>query len=592
MPGRDAKVDGEKVKNHNDDSGSDDGDDSSSSSSSSDDSGSSSGDSSSSSSDDSSSDDDSSSSSDDEGDIQKRSRRVPKQTTEPQKKVRPKPPALSKQDIKERNEMEQTAVATTTALPKFTSGNTTTDAKPHPAGGALDYSVTQKAVSKTKRRVSKKKSSEVGSKDVGQHELKKKKHNHQKGKIHKGSTKPKTKQKTIKKSLDDDDDDDTDMSMLDIARLGYQELVNAIIRPPRTKYKMEELGPLTFVYGDKEYSRTDFELVNKRGHKLQCSKWYPSESASDLPLPAVIYLHGNSSGRTEVVPQCLPFLLSLGVWVVTFDFAGSGMSDGEYVSLGYYEQDDLSCVTEHLRSSGSVSKIVLWGRSMGAATALLYATSRDASISGMILDSPFSDLTQLFNEMVEKARDEGIAVPGLIASVALRMLRGSVKKQAGFNMKDVRPIANAENCWIPALFVAGEKDDFVRPHHSKDISEKYAGKNNLLIVPGTHSTARPTSVFDSAVHFLKQCLKLPSTSVDMWQYSVPANVSSVCPPWLSPKPQSRTPEKPQVNAVHETEQDIGMTNDRQRKIEASLFKMLGQSQQGMSCRNLGQDHES
>lgn len=46
-------------------------------------------------------------------------------------------------------------------------------------------------------------------------------------------------------------------------------------------------------------------------------------------------------------------------------------------------------------------------------TALLHG-DRDPSIAGMVLDSPFADLTQLCEEMVEKARDHGINVPGFV----------------------------------------------------------------------------------------------------------------------------------------------------------------------------------
>lgn len=70
-------------------------------------------------------------------------------------------------------------------------------------------------------------------------------------------------------------------------------------------------------------------------------------------------MHGNSSARVEVIPQ-LSYLLSLGVAVFAFDFAGSGKSDGEYVSLGYYEREDLSCIVAHLRATNVVSTIALW----------------------------------------------------------------------------------------------------------------------------------------------------------------------------------------------------------------------------------------
>lgn len=51
-------------------------------------------------------------------------------------------------------------------------------------------------------------------------------------------------------------------------------------------------------------------------------------------------MHGNSSARVEALPQ-LSLALTLGATLVAFDFAGSGKSGGEHVSLGYYERDDL-----------------------------------------------------------------------------------------------------------------------------------------------------------------------------------------------------------------------------------------------------------
>lgn len=101
----------------------------------------------------------------------------------------------------------------------------------------------------------------------------------------------------------------------------------------------------------------------------------------------------------------LGVVLAEGATMFAFDFTGSGLSAGEWVTLGFYEKDDLAAVVDYLRSTGTVSTIALWGRSMGAATALLH-THRDPSIAAMVLDSPFADLRQLAGELVElgKAR--------------------------------------------------------------------------------------------------------------------------------------------------------------------------------------------
>jgi pimeloyl-ACP methyl ester carboxylesterase len=62
---------------------------------------------------------------------------------------------------------------------------------------------------------------------------------------------------------------------------------------------------------------------------------------------------------------------------------------GEFITLGINEADDLEAVIAYLRRDMRVSKVALWGRSMGAATAVLYA-QRDPSVAALVLDSSFS----------------------------------------------------------------------------------------------------------------------------------------------------------------------------------------------------------
>ena len=92
--------------------------------------------------------------------------------------------------------------------------------------------------------------------------------------------------------------------------------------------------------------------------------------------------------------------------------------------------------------------------------------------------------------MVEKGREQGITVPGFVVSIALRMIRTSVKKQAGVDIRDISPIAHADKCFVPALFVAGEHDDFINKRHSEEIHAKYAGDKNMIVVEGDHNSPR------------------------------------------------------------------------------------------------------
>jgi alpha-beta hydrolase superfamily lysophospholipase len=64
------------------------------------------------------------------------------------------------------------------------------------------------------------------------------------------------------------------------------------------------------------------------------------------------------------------------------------------------KMDDLQAAVNYLRTQKLISRIGLWGRSMGAVTSLRYG-AQDPSIAGMVLDSPFSNLNDLMMELVD-----------------------------------------------------------------------------------------------------------------------------------------------------------------------------------------------
>ena len=69
-------------------------------------------------------------------------------------------------------------------------------------------------------------------------------------------------------------------------------------------------------------------------------------------------------------------------------------------------------------------------------------------------------------------------------------------------MHALKPIKGVENLKMPALFIHGNEDNFVLPHHSKEICEKYGGSSKLILVDGDHNSARPKYCLDSIGIFL------------------------------------------------------------------------------------------
>ena len=289
----------------------------------------------------------------------------------------------------------------------------------------------------------------------------------------------------------------------------YAAIWKAIIRPPRDLYNTKDLGPEEFTLGRKRICRTDLELLNYRGHRLRCSHFQPApEHRVAEKLPCVVYLHGNSSSRLEAL-SCLPVLLKFNITLFCLDFSGSGHSDGEYVSLGFYERDDLAVVVDHLRQSGSVGCIGLWGRSMGASTALLHG-DRDPSIAGIVLDSSFTSLRSLAEELVDVF--VGVSLPKWMVSLAMNIIRSTIKSKGRFDINDLAPINHVDKTFIPALFVAAKADTFILPEHTKKLFTAYAGDKNLIIVEGDHNSARPKFFLDSVAIFFYntlQCEQLP-----------------------------------------------------------------------------------
>ena len=288
----------------------------------------------------------------------------------------------------------------------------------------------------------------------------------------------------------------------------YDFVWKSLIRPPRDLYKDIELGRDKFRMNGHNYKRTDFSLYNKRKMKLQCSFWEPYDEERICPrLPVVIYLPGNSSSRVEAVPL-LGFLLPMNITVFAFDFCGSGKSDGEFISLGYYEKEDVNTIINYLRFTNKVSTIGLWGRSMGAVTALLTAKEydkKDEVISCVVSDSAFSSLSKLIDEFVNKV----ISLPQFCIDILKTQVGNIIEKKANFRIEKIEPIQNLEKCTkIPALFCHGLDDSFINNHHCNDLFKIYGGQKEIVLFEGEHNDKRPLHILQVISLFFYNHLKV------------------------------------------------------------------------------------
>ncbi|KAK7387646.1 hypothetical protein VNO78_22433 [Psophocarpus tetragonolobus] len=285
-----------------------------------------------------------------------------------------------------------------------------------------------------------------------------------------------------------------------------EQFINFVIRPPRAEYNPDQyLWEKEFTLAGRTYQRQDLELKNARGYTLKCSHYLPSPFPGDTSLPCVIYCHGNSGCRADA-NEAAVILLPSNITVFTLDFSGSGLSDGDYVTLGWHEKDDLKMVVSYLRSNKQISRIGLWGRSMGAVTSLLYG-AEDPSIAGMVLDSAFSNLYDLMMELVDVYK---IRLPKFTVKMAVHYMRRVIEKKAKFDIMNLNCLLVAPKTFIPVLFGHASDDKFIQPHHSDLISESYAGDKNVIKFDGDHNSSRPQFFYDSVSIFFYNVLRPPN----------------------------------------------------------------------------------
>ena len=278
----------------------------------------------------------------------------------------------------------------------------------------------------------------------------------------------------------------------------YDLLVDSMVRPPRAQYQIADLGPTDFLVGQVSISRHDFELQGPKG-RLQCSHWKPENlmaaPGSDIgKLPCVVYLHPNAGNRT-VAPALRNAVLSSGLTFFSLDLSGSGHSDGDRVSLGWYERLDVAAVIEHLRQDGSgVSKIALWGMGSGAVAALLYAdyemTRGDRQVAAIIADSAFQSLQSFSIALIKKEMPK---IPTVVLTLALAAIRRSIKKLEEFNIDDLAPIKCAPVGQIPVLFLAAE-GDLLFQTDAKKLHDAYGGEKKLILFDGNDISLDKTGV--------------------------------------------------------------------------------------------------
>lgn len=187
--------------------------------------------------------------------------------------------------------------------------------------------------------------------------------------------------------------------------------------------------------------------------------WIPHPT----PRATIVFAHGYGKNREQTdlpLKELIPEFHEQGYQFLTFDFRGSGISEGDRVTVGAKEQSDLAAAIAYAKER-SDGPIVLYGVSMGAATAL--ATADETDVAAVIADSPFSDLRGYLETNLPVWSD----LPNFPFTPVIMTVTPWF---TGLDADVVKPIDDMPQIEAPVLLIHSQGDDAIPVSESEQLA--------------------------------------------------------------------------------------------------------------------------
>ncbi len=132
----------------------------------------------------------------------------------------------------------------------------------------------------------------------------------------------------------------------------------------------------------------EISFLSRDGTRL--AGWFIPAPNAATPSPGIVLSHGWARSRAELLPHA-NFLHRAGYAVLAFDYRHRGESDGDAITMGLGEQDDLLGALDAFcaRPEVDVRRIGLFGMSMGGVVAILVA-ARDERVRAVVAECPYA----------------------------------------------------------------------------------------------------------------------------------------------------------------------------------------------------------
>jgi len=191
------------------------------------------------------------------------------------------------------------------------------------------------------------------------------------------------------------------------------------------------------------------------------------------PKGTVVLFHGYLGSKASMIDKSDEFI-KMGYSTLLVDFMGSGGSEGNQTTIGFYEAEEVKTCFDYLQKQGE-KNIYLFGTSMGAVAILKAVNDYQIKPAAIITECPFGTMYKTVC-----ARFNIMGVP-TFPMAGMLMFWGSV--QNGFWAFNHNPETYAKGVNCPALLLWGEKDNRVSREEIDIIYTNLKGKKQLKTYP-------------------------------------------------------------------------------------------------------------
>lgn len=187
----------------------------------------------------------------------------------------------------------------------------------------------------------------------------------------------------------------------------------------------------------------------------------------------VILFHGYGGDKSGLIDKSDAFL-KMGYNTFLVDFMGSGGSEGDVTTIGYFEAQQVKTCYDYVTKTGE-KNIHLFGTSMGAAAILKAIDDYTIQPASILIECPFGSMYKTVC-----ARFKIMGAP-TVPMAGLLVLWGGVENGFWAFNHNPEEYAKAVNC--PVQLMYGEKDNRVSREEIDTIFNNLNGKKQLATYP-------------------------------------------------------------------------------------------------------------